>query len=260
MRLAVLDPSSEDNLEIYKKEVSLWLVQLPVVLELAQNRVVLLRPMRVFNHATIVIQHVKLDVIVHVAEHVKHHALPVELSVHLDAVLNVNLVVVLNVIKTAVKNVKVNADPAVLVIALVAVKDHVEKHVKDHAKTAVKTIVQVAQAVQEPVMRDVMICAETVQGIVLLPAQMHAVIIVTENVEIAVVRDVLHHVPDVHHHVFMIVVRVAEIYVRPHALLFVVQHALINVEDAGLVVTTFVQDSVAGVVYQDASEIANIHV
>ena len=231
-----------------------------VALEAASIRAALLQRVR-GQHALIVIQHVKLDVLVHVAENVIRGVVKVvAMSVHLDAVLNVNLVVVLNVIKTAVKNVKVNADPAVLVIALVAVKDHVKKHVKGHVKTAVKTNAQVAQAVQEPVMRDVMICAETVQGIVLLPAQMHAVIIVTENAEIIVVRDVLHHVPDVHRHVFMIVVQVAEIYVRPHALLFVVQHALINVEDAGLVVTTFVQDSVAEVVYQDASEIANIHV
>ena len=260
MRLAVLDPSSEDNLEIYKKEVSLWLVQIPVVLEAASIRVALLRRMRVFNHATIVIQHVKLDVIVHVAEHVKHHALPVELYVHLDVALNVNLVVVLTVIKIAVKYVKVNVERAVLVIVLVHVKKHVEKHVKDHAKTAVKTIVQVAQAVQEPVMRDVMICAVTVQEIVLPPAQMHVEAIVTVNAETIAVKDAPHHALDVHHHVFMIVVQVAEIYVRPHALLFVVQHALINVEDVDLVVTTFVQDSVAEVVYQDASEIANIHV
>lgn len=231
-----------------------------VALEAATIRVALLQRIR-GRHALIVIQHVELDVLVHVKVRVIRGVVKVvALFAHPDAVLNVNLVVVLNVIKTAVKNVKVNADPAVLVIALVAVKDHVKKHVKGHVKTAVKTNAQVAQAVQEPVMRDVMICAETVQGIVLLPAQMHAVIIVTENAEIIVVRDVLHHVPDVHRHVFMIVVQVAEIYVRPHALLFVVRHALINVEDVDLVVTTFVQDSVAEVVYQDASEIANIHV
>lgn len=229
-------------------------------MEAASIRVALLQRIR-GQHALIVIQHVKLDVLVHVPENViQDVAMVVVLFVHPDVALTVNLDVALTVIKIAVKNVKVNVDRAVLVIALVAVKDHVKKHVKGHVKTAVKTNAQVAQAVQEPAMRDVMICAETVQGIVLLPAQMHAVIIVTENVEIAVVRDVLHHVPDVHHHASMIAVQVAEIYVRPHALLFVVRHALINVEDVDLVVITFVQDSVAEVVYQDASEIANIHV
>lgn len=230
------------------------------MLEAAPIRVALLQRIR-GQHALIVIQHVKLDVLVHVLENVIQDVVKVvALFAHPDVVLTVHLDVVPIAIKIVVQNVKVNVDRAVLVIALVAVKDHVKKHVKGHVKTAVKTNAQVAQAVQELVTKAVTICAETAQEIVLPHVRMRVVIIVTENAEIAVVRDVLHHVPDVHRHVFMIVVQVAEIYVRPHALLFVVQHALINVEDVDLVVITFVQDSVAEVVYQDASEIANIHV
>ena len=184
----------------------------------------------------------------------------VVLFVHPDVALTVNLDVVLIAIKIAVKYVKVNVERAVLVIVPVTVKEHVKEHVKELVKKLVKEDAQIVQVVQELATKAVTICAETVQEVVLPHVRMHAVIIVTENVGIAVVRVVLHHAPDVRHHVFMIAVQVAEIYVRPHALLFVVQHALINVEDADLVVTTFVQDSVAEVVYQDASEIANIHV
>lgn len=231
-----------------------------VALEAATIRVALLQRIR-GQHALIVIQHVKLDVLVHVAENVIQDVVKVvALFAHPDVILTVHLDVVPIAIKIAVKYVKVNVERAVLVIALVAVKDHAKKHVKGHVKKLVMGNAQIVQVVQELVMKAVTICAETVQEIVLHLVRMHAVIIVTENVEIAVVRDVLHHVPDVHRHVFMIAVQVVEIYVRPHALLFVVQHALINVEDADLVVTTFVQDSVAEVVYQDASEIANIHV
>ena len=218
------------------------------MLEPVRLRVALLHQMQAHNHAMDVIPHVALDVIVHVLEHVMDaviHADQVE-TVLEYACLHVIIIAVKIVNKTVLEHVTIHAKEAVVKHVTIHVLEHVTIHAKVDATAVVKGVkdVQIAQAAQELVMKAAMICAETVQEIVLLPAQMHVVIIVTASAETIVAKDVLHHAPVVHHRVSMIVVQVAEIYARTRALLFVVLRVLINVEDVDLVVITFALDIV----------------